>query len=176
MTTAVCVLGLLLWFVLSVLVQFKNKLANAIKSRDGLSCIPIWTFFAPNPGIADVQLLYRDVLCDDQLASWQEMPGLTGFSIPGLWNPKKRAVKCLGDMVGMLQKSVGKCPTSSQICLTIPYVTVLQYVSAFPRPGLSTATQFVLLKTKGYHAEYKHRVVFISNFHALCPSPQMSMA
>ena len=62
------------WAMLSALNQFGHgRLIRPVKQRDLFSLIPIWTFFAPRPGITDFNLVYRDRSPDEPTragASW----------------------------------------------------------------------------------------------------------
>src|SRR5690348_12432463 len=55
------------WFILSILNQFGFAWFDKITRHDHFSLLPLWTFFAPNPGQSDYHLIYRDRKTDGSL-------------------------------------------------------------------------------------------------------------
>jgi hypothetical protein len=94
--------------------------------------IPIWTFFAPNPGMTDYYLLYRDRLPDGSLDNWRKVElkqSENGFRL-ALWNPTKRNHKALSDMVSSLIRLANH--RRSEALVTVPYILILNVVTTRP--------------------------------------------
>jgi hypothetical protein len=169
-------LGLLaLWFLLSVLVQFRpvagvGRLVVWVKSRDVLALIPAWTFFAPNPGTRDYELLYRDLLVDGLYTPWKEVERPVGSFTRALWNPAKRRQKAVVDLCSILIRMASRTKTelgAKQLVISVPYLNLLTYVSKLETSPLSAYRQFLIATTFGYHSDKKPEICYVSNLHAL---------
>jgi hypothetical protein len=166
--TAACILLLLIWFVISLFHQFDVKLIAALKRRDIASLIPHWKLFAPRPGTSDYHLVFRDYDAHAGWSRWRELPISDGpWSFwRGIWNPGKRRIKMLSDVVRDGSKLVTIIPLADLI-LTLPYLAVLNYVSRLPRANASLSTQFMVLKSDGFSDDREPQLVFLSAMHDL---------
>lgn len=159
---------LVVWYVLSILAQiYRGGWMSAVKYHDIFSLIPSWTFFAPRPGTSDLNLLYRDRLIDGQLTPWREVSLGQGGFLRWIWNPDKRRRKCVTDMCQSLQAYALRTRSLERVLIHLPYISLLNYVSALPRNGLHEATQFMLVRTYGEDRHEEPQIVFVSNFHSL---------
>lgn len=163
---------LALWFVGSVFNQFQLKWFEKIRSNvDHFSLLPLWTFFAPNPGQTDYHLVYRDRRADGSLTEWMELAITESRKFHSfVWNPEKRSKKVISDVVATLIESIGPVPPDEAefaIMLSLPYLVLLNVVSNLaPTPG-ATHRQFVIAETAGFKRTEKPRLVLKSDFHPL---------
>src|SRR5258706_8611478 len=133
LATVIIIAGFSGWFILSVLNQFgRGALIRSIKRRDAFSLIPVWTFFAPRPGVTDYNLLFRDCARDGRCGPWYEIQPEPPRWFKGLWNPGKRLRKGTTDMGNMLMRqAVPKL--AKRIYLQVPYLTLLHHACEQPR-------------------------------------------
>jgi hypothetical protein len=135
-------------------------LATAVKALPGGSryvgflgplgaLLPSWNFFAPTPGVHDYALLYRD----------RSRPRRSA-----LWNPEKYARKALVDATVELCRVAERRGAEAAV-LSVPYLMLLQHVSARPRDPGTVERQFMLaiLSKEGRPLE----TAFLSGFHPL---------
>lgn len=157
------------WFIGSVLNQFGFGWFERIRAYDYFSLLPIWTFFAPNPGQSDYHLVYRDKLDDGHLTEWREIE-ITEPRRPYsfLWNPEKRSKKVLSDVVAsIVSSSLRDQEIGSEIMLSLPYLILLNVVSHIGSTPDTTYRQFVLVETFGFRPTSKARIILRSDFHAV---------
>lgn len=165
-----------LWFLVSVLFQIR-PVAARIGRFDRLGLLPKWTFFAPNPGIHDHHIIYRE--CDASLdvakardagpvaglSPWRQLADLcSGHNILFVWNPQRRVTKTISDLVNSLaitRRAVAGSPHLIQF--TVDYFLLLHLVQR----GASECVkrQFAIVRSHGFASERSTELVFISNFH-----------
>ncbi|HEX3582819.1 MAG TPA: hypothetical protein VH087_13715 [Thermoanaerobaculia bacterium] len=156
-----------LWLLFTLLSQKEGPLNDALRRRDPLSLLPRWTFFAPNPGTTDHHLLYRDRIDQDTFTHWREIPlAETRTLIGAFWNPGKRNKKALTDAANTLLR-FARTMEPSGLKTTLPYIALINFISAIPRSHLSEATQFMVLDSYGYITDAEPKMVVRSEFHAL---------
>jgi hypothetical protein len=156
------------WFGATAISQFRNPVGRWIKAHDAFALVPMWTFFAPNPGTRDLRLLWRDRLVDGTLAPWHEvLPPDTGLG-RALWHPWKRQRKAVfdaGQLVSLIAAQNGNDPL---LLVTFPFVMLLAAVCALPASPLSRARQFVILDTTGRDdGPQEPRLLLASHWHDL---------
>lgn len=136
---------------------------------DVFGLVPIWTFFAPTPGMSDYYLLYRDRLPDGSLDNWRKVelkPPGNGFRL-ALWNPTKRKQKALSDMVSALIR-LAKQQKGEGLIVTVPYILILNFITSRPHSLGTSGTQFMVLEHSGFRGEpERSRVVMMSGIHRL---------
>ena len=164
-----------LWFVLSIGFQVR-PIASRLGRYDRLGLLPRWTFFAPNPGIYDHHIIFRE--CDpsvdptvvqleggDALTPWRELDGLcTGNNVPLIWNPQRRVTKTITDVVNSMavtRRLFKDKPNLIQF--TLDYFLLLHLVQREARDG--ALCQFAIIRSHGFIGDRAPNVVFISNFH-----------
>jgi hypothetical protein len=166
---AVIVIGLwACWFAVSALTQFvPPRWDETLRAWDVFSLLPRWTFFAPNPGVSDFHLLYRDRLANGTFGPWTEIP-LEDRNALGkaFWNPRKRKGKLLSDAVRGLIRIAALYPATGYKT-TMPYLVILNFIASLPRWPLTTGTQFLNMESFGFFAAKPPRVVFRSEMHRL---------
>lgn len=69
------IIGLILmgWLAASILNQFRFSWFQRFRQYDSFSLLPIWSFFAPNPGQSDYHLVFRDRQHDGSHSEWSEI-------------------------------------------------------------------------------------------------------
>jgi hypothetical protein len=163
--TAICIVILGVWFLVSVLCQLNVRAVKLLKAHDPFSLIPNWSFFAPRPGTSDYHLVFRDCNSNGEWSKWKEIPLAQKRTIWGaVWNPEKRNTKTLSDVVrGLVTLSQDR--TLKEYSLTLPYLVILNYISSFPRPDKILQTQFMIVKSDGFFTEQDPQFLFMSNAH-----------
>ena len=169
MTILTILVGVLFlcWFVLSITGQFSIARLAAINRADLFSLIPRWTFFAPNPGTSDYNLLYREKYEGGGFSHFKEIPLTSPRSLRNaLWNPEKRNQKALSDSVHTLIRLAYKMKIYG-LKTTIPYIAIINYLSSLDHPPMVSATQFMIIESFGYYTEEEPRVIMTSEFHSV---------
>jgi len=160
---AICLLAA--WLVLSVLGQIRFGALYWVRAWDVFGIIPMWWFFAPNPARHDFYLLYRDQLKDGSRTEWTEVKIGTNRKWTNLiWNPGRRERKALFDVVTSLAREAA---TTGDITIqvSVPYLSLLNYVSRLPRTPASELTQFLLMQSEVETYKNPPTAVFMSNLH-----------
>lgn len=167
------------WAVLSVLNQFPRVRKDAgffssrIKSRDYLSLIPLWTFFAPTPGTHDHEVLFRDRLVDGRTTAWRQVSAIEVPWLCGLWNPGKRTKKAHLDLTVFLAQHAILAMNSKEegaaksVFVSLPYIGIATRVGSAPRGPLTAQRQFMVAMSNGYQHPVEAEIVFISPFFSL---------
>jgi hypothetical protein len=163
------VLFLSTWFLLSVLNQFSKSRFPRLRQADPLQLLPLWNFFAPNPGVHDYYLLYRDRGEGGELGAWHLVqPTRSRRWTSCLWNPDKVKNKVLSDLVQVFARypdpSIREGPA---VMLTLPYLVCLQMVADAPRAAEGTVRQFVLARKRGFVTSDELLPILISDFHPI---------
>jgi hypothetical protein len=171
--------GFSLWFLLSILYQVR-PFAGKIGRFDRLGLLPRWTFFAPNPGIYDHHIIYRecdpavrpetlDSGCGEGLSGWRQLEGLcNGGNVPLVWNPQRRVTKTITDVVNALmtaRRIFQDRPNLIQF--TLEYFLLLHLVQRHVREG--AFCQFAVVRSHGFSGDRTPGIVFLSNFHRVAP-------
>jgi hypothetical protein len=100
----VVIVMFVVWLTLTILVHLPRVdkiLARHFGSLLLLMMLPRWNFFAPNPGVHDYILLYRDRCSKTgSIGSWHEAisPIARSRLIGALWNPDKILNKTMIDI------------------------------------------------------------------------------
>jgi hypothetical protein len=145
----------------------RSKFKHWVKNRDPCYYIPTWTFFAPNPGVTDVRLLWREQLVDGVVGPWHELERPSQGILRGLWNPAKRTRKVVYDCRRRLQAARER-DQDELFMLSLPYLLILRHVVDLPASPLSASRQFVLVETQGADDEDGlFKVLFVSPWHDL---------
>jgi hypothetical protein len=182
---SILVVGILgVWTAATVLKPFQRG-GKFLQSNLGplAMLVPKYNFFAPNPGVHDYRLLYRDRRVDDSLTSWQRVrdidrvPDRFGW----VWNPHYNYTKVLADVTESLKKSFSgsgddassdaqaqgmlTAVDNESVEITVMYLTLLEYVSARDHSELAEATQFVVMRSS--RQTETPEPVFLSEFHSI---------
>jgi hypothetical protein len=171
MSTAAIVVAVIyvLWGAATIANQCHSWCPVWLRAVNVCGLIPTWTFFAPNPGMTDYHLLYRDRLADGSFDNWRqvELKGPENGVRLALWNPTKRKHKALSDTVNALI-GLSKHRVGDALMVTVPYVLVLNFVTSRPHSLGTTATQFMVMEHSGFaHEPERSRVLVRSGLHRL---------
>jgi hypothetical protein len=157
-----------IWFFLSIIAQFRGiKLIKWIIDRDPFAFIPSWTFFAPNPGVTDYQILYRDKLSDGQFSNWKEIPFRNHSILHSILNSEKRRRKAIANCCIALLQIPNKDLKNKAILSSAPYLTILSYIMSMPMNSISVYRQFLIARSFGYISSKPQDILFISDLHNL---------
>lgn len=156
-----------LWLLATVLCQAPSRIQNWLRRGDVFALIPRWHFFAPVPGMQDFVLVYRDQTADGAISPWREAPSVPVSRQPwcAVWNPGRRHTKAILDITKELMQLITEQRNKREIELSIPYITLLNYVSSFPRLEENCSTQFALVMGKSSATPEPPSVVFVSSIH-----------
>ncbi|MGV8908146.1 MAG: hypothetical protein ACOH1Y_04130 [Propionicimonas sp.] len=144
-----------------------------LKNHDACAYIPTWTFFAPNPGVNDTRVLWREQLSDGSVSHWHEVVPPSSRLLRAVWNPSKRARKAVTDCGPMVVRLVSANKGSKLPLLSLPYLMLIQYISGLPGSPLGLARQFTVLNTQGPdELDGPFRLLFVSHWHRLPSVPR----
>jgi hypothetical protein len=162
------VIGVMIgWLLLSAVCQIPCELTSRIRAHDLAGLIPVWPFFAPVPGTCDYYLLYRDELADGALGNWREIRLCDDRrSWHAIWNPWKREKKALFDLTTALLREA-KPEEIEAVQLSVPYLSILTYISSFPRSYAACSTQFLLMMSDESRIGLVPEPIFTSAIHPL---------
>lgn len=159
-----------LWLLGTLSIQKGIRDWTFIKQYDVFHILPEWNFFAPNPGIHDYHILYRDVLLTGEFTRWVEVnpvewrPWYTCF-----WNPGRRYRKAILDLCthfGMVLENADQKPSDDRIKLSIPYLTLLILISNIQRNYDFRYFQFIIMITRySSTSDPKQQVALVSGLH-----------
>jgi hypothetical protein len=157
------------WLVVTAVCQFTGPLARYLRRFDVLRLIPQWTFFAPRPATHDYWFLYRDQLPGGSMTRWHEIPCKHSHPlIAPVWNPPRRHNKALFDIssqLGLLARDMA--PNLAPLKITVPYLTLLNYISSLPRNYYAVATQFLIMTSGDRAAGTRPSPLLVSALHEL---------
>jgi hypothetical protein len=169
------------WFVVSAANQRTDtrRWISRITNVDVCALVPIWTFFAPNPGDSDTHLLFRDRDDDGRITCWREVPLAGRRSIVDLWNPARRIHKAIVDVAFDLSRpddaDPGDAPDdgggtrvlNKRRVISFPYLLILNFVSELPGDFGAEQRQFAIARTPGLGGRDQPHVTMVSAFHRL---------
>ncbi|HSX38726.1 MAG TPA: hypothetical protein VLE95_07870 [Chlamydiales bacterium] len=131
-----------------------------------MSFIPTWSFFAPTPGMHDYHLLYRGINDNGEVQDWREAYPIKEkrgrFSF--IWHPDKKFLKSLMDLVHELIRFSIVSDDKKQICISVPYLHILNYVTFLASEKSIKKVQFMILSSSRL---YDYNVEFLSSAHSL---------
>jgi hypothetical protein len=156
------------WFAASVLNQFSLRWFTAVQRRDRLSLLPRWTFFAPNPGVTDYRLLYREQHPDGEVSDWRPVPTLFPRGpATALWNPRKRRSKAVTDVVAGFRTMAIDRASEDAFKLSPGYLALLNVVNGMPPSRPAVARQFMVEEREGFVRSFPPRLLLRSDMHRL---------
>jgi hypothetical protein len=135
------------WFSLSVLHQvrlFSSKMGRF----DPLGLLPRWTFFAPNPGIYDYHIVYREVNDGD------------GSDLNPDTSNSWRHIQIISETAArMLRKKIAPD--------VVPYTPSYFLMTHLAQRGVTRGSkiEWAIVKSHGFHGNRTFSPVFVSNVH-----------
>jgi hypothetical protein len=140
--------------------------ARWLKAHDACAYIPAWTFFAPNPGVWDTRVLWREQLLGGAVGPWHELVPPSRGLRRAVWNPGKRARKGVNDCAAIIVREVARDESSALPMLSLPYLMIVAHMAGRRGSPLGQARQFTVVHTQGEDAgEGFFRVRFVSHWH-----------
>ena len=174
---AICLTFFSIWIFLTCLWQFEGirKKYAWLRKINFLNLLPIWTFFAPSPGMYDTHLLFRDKKGGGEVTDWVEVV----VTIPReqyhfVWNPLKRRNKLVVDAISEVKsikndaEKQGTDPeiVQNQIKFSKGYLILLNIISKEPKvDDTSRARQFIVCDATHISGERNLIPLFVSPFH-----------
>lgn len=169
----------LAWFGLSAAWQFRSvREHHAVPTVFGaFRLLPIFTFFAPIPGMADYHIIYRDRDGAGGVSGWREAPVVRRRRFfDFVWNPRKRLHKLVADSVNEIKQvrnslnrdDADETLVSAQLRLTDGYLSLHNFVAGAP-PAIEDAQARQFMFAEALHITGTRQVapVFRSPFHKL---------
>ncbi|MCC9704892.1 hypothetical protein E4N62_06260 [Streptomyces sp. MNU76] len=153
--------------------QHPIELFSRFRSKDTLSLVPNWKFFAPNPCMHDSHFLYRTVDADGDASPWQDsFAAETRKPQHIVWFPTRRADKSVfdacSDILPILE--FGGFAAASQVP---GYRLITEHLRVLIRSrgpvGEVRGFQFALAHATGYDTRHRPNLVFVSPFIPLDP-------
>lgn len=130
-----------------------------------LQFIPRWSFFAPIPSSHDYWLVYRTFSGEGLLGPWQDINEMKGRGFTSfIWNPEKRFSKGFLDILMDLLELSNKSEKKAQICISLPYLHILNYVDSLPHGIDVRQIQFMILRNSNVSG---YEIVFRSLLHPI---------
>ena len=159
------IIALALWATLSIANQFRG-VRRFLGPWDIFSLLPVWTFFAPNPGSGEYHVLVEDERLKS--AQWIEVPSISErLASHILWNPLRRESKAIIDCVQHLTTyaASGLAPTAAATMLSIPFLAIFQYtLTGLPPATDACRRRVMVVKSFGRSTPSEPRVVFVSSW------------
>jgi hypothetical protein len=161
----------------TVLSQHPNPLFDRMRSRDALSLVPNWRFFAPNPGIHDSHLLYRTLSAGDETSEWLQLPLHQKRTVwQAVWFPDRRLGKSIFDVGDELLRHLGE---GLPVLTTLPSYRVLvgylrREIRESQDAGSVKGFQFAFARSTGYDMSEEPEMMFISPYTPI--DPELSAA
>lgn len=168
-----------MWILLSAVWQFEG-LRHKVLGRDLIwkfRLLPIYTFFAPNPGIYDYRIVYRYKFDDGSLGNWRELHHLTMRQWSHFfWNPRKRIQKLIADSIMSVKESINSTTNISEldhslksaiVRLSQGYVALFNIAKSFRKEIGATHFQFMIAETTQVTGSREVNPIFKSPFHVL---------
>lgn len=130
------------WLLISVVAQIVPRRVP-FHRLDTLGLIPRWSFFAPNPGVHDYYLLYRDRHSNGSYSLLKEVQLVkTRRAFHAVWHPEKRIQKVVTDCVAQTSELLHVNEIAA--LLSTPYLVLVTLVLQQPRSKCAIARQVVI--------------------------------
>ena len=156
------------WLALTVGCHLSERLAQFVAGFDLFSVVPSWSFFAPIPVTTDPHLIYRDRTDDGSVGPFCEVacsnPIRGHFAF--FWNPRRRVSKVFTDTMSDLIALSGSLKPHD-FKLSIPYLTLANFVQNIESESSSVARQFAIVSTAGFDEQQPPDLIFVLEFHPL---------
>lgn len=133
---------------------------------DYFGFIPKWNFFAPNPGVHNLYLLFRLQYNDGTISSWKSILDMDQYRDPWtfIWNPNKRVKKALFDLlVTLTSEDISTEENRAKVKMSIPYLLFLNHLNCY-KEDIAVSVQFTVMEN--YYQEPAYPI-FTSELHTL---------
>lgn len=140
--------GIVIHFVITAVENVPDSKVSIGVRLPVMKKIPQWKFFAPNPGVEDMHLMYRTKALPAQpWSAWAEIPlheRKTAFSM--IWNPGSRSVKALFDAAQQIRVLAGYGSSFEWVVSSDGFQLLSDFVrQACRRAGTEGYFQFMLV-------------------------------
>ena len=160
-----------IWLVFTIFSQFGRKFF--FQSFDIFHLIPQWTFFSPNPGRNDYQLVYHLKSKPDSWINLTEFKNTPATAF--LLNANKLEKKCLIDiavLMKMFERDIIENNESNiKLTLSWPYLCLLKNVSLSVKTNCNLADkeelQFAIIKNNAFINTDNDELTLMSEWHIL---------
>lgn len=138
---------------------------RALEVFHSLGLIPQWTFFAPQPGVQNLYLLYRDIYSGGESSSWRMLNDMDASRLNAtcIWNPRRRLRKALFDLIITLASEASDVQNEA-LKLSAPYLLILNHLSLLPRFRGVWAVQFMIMVSDPHQTP---KLAFQSQIHRI---------
>jgi len=169
MVASVVIGALVVWFLMTALVQLPSKRYKRIRRYDPSGhLLPGWNFFAPKPVQADFSVWYRawesyDERPDEVLESgstrWRELAGIEQRRFtdavvnPGRYTRKSIFTCC--SRIAHMMRNIGYAPGNTesvppnQIVMSLPYLLLAEKVSSLATDAVAVQFRIDVVRHQG---------------------------
>lgn len=133
------------WLIVTVVYNLPGVTAR-LGRWDWLSLLPIWTFFAPNPGRSDLIFLARDQLPDGTYTRWRAVNRSAVVHVRGVWNPDKRGQKLITDAAAEVLYFGG----SPAVVRSTGFLLLARIAEDSPHDFRAVRFQFTVINVSGW--------------------------
>lgn len=161
---------LAIWITITAASQHPVGSFDRLRKLDPYSqWIPNWRFFAPNPGIHDVQVAVRMLLTDGSQTKWLSANEIKDRSWTDMfYAPNRRNDKRVSDLMAILVQQF-PVESLSVIETQTSYIELRKLALKRVRQSLDEfesirGYQFALVKDPGYDVDEDIELVFLSRF------------
>jgi hypothetical protein len=167
------------WFILTILWQFDDirEQLKFLYRLNILNAIPIWTFFAPTPGITDTHIIFRDKKSNLEVSEWGEIVLLEERRwYHFIWNPHKRKSKLIVDALSQIKSLKNKSLKNEfkeeelqyRVQLSKGYLILLNLVMNYEMSDNEILSrQFMVVDSYLFSGKRQPFPIFSSPFHTL---------
>lgn len=150
----------------TIAAQHPIPLFRRFKSADPFSLLPNWRFFAPNPSMHDMHLIYRTLDSGNDTSEWRSIDVLSERKFRQIaWFPTRRLSKSVFDLSSDILQVIHK---GFGYIIQIPaYRVLIEYLRAHIRDGTEVDVvgfQFALARSTGYDRSYDPEIIFTSPY------------
>ena len=165
------------WLLLTALWQLDYFRENFkfLRLINTFHILPIWTFFAPRPGMSDTHVLFRDKLPEGTFTHWEEIDLIQARKpFHMFWNPMKRLDKVAVDAISDIKTIKNRGEKGEvepdilqhQIKLSKGYLLLMNIAFSHPRiDEKSRWRQFVIVEGSHISGMRSITPIFFSPFH-----------
>jgi len=134
--------------------------------------LPIYTFFAPNPGMFDYRIVLRASDASGATGEWSEVDHLIERRwYHFLWNPRKRIQKVIADSISGVKGAINSCEPGdtaaeqrAQIMITPGYMALLN-IAASECKKEDKYVQFLVAESCNVSGHRENQPIFRSPMH-----------
>lgn len=150
------------WLLLTPLVHLPLEPFRKVRRLDKAGLLPYWNFFAPNPAVVDLHLLFQYRAPEEGM--WIEYPVPSRHKWSWIFHSDRRRRKAIVDLASQLGSDALASADANAIRVSAPYILFLDMSQALA-PPVATSSRFAIMSFAAKGGEPD--VVFLSDFHPL---------